>query len=152
MKKTIAIALACVLTVFSLVTVLLLPEKNQAPANVLLVEPISEMADKKVEPASESPRKQMPEEVLPDYHPDKIGVEAATARNVISKPPALEETVASVESSLSERIRVLNQNLGDKEAKASLQRQLSGSKIEAYKKAVIWTVKNAATDAQDQER
>ncbi|WP_421859273.1 hypothetical protein [Marinobacter salarius] len=143
MKKTIAISLTCMLAVFSLVSFFLLPTKDVV-TDVQPVESASEVIDQKSKQVSVPTREQTHQEALPDYHPDETGVKNVLSRKEVLKPPSLEETVASVETSLSDRIRALNQNLGDREARAALQRQLSGSDMEAYKAAVIWTVKNTS--------
>lgn len=148
MKKAIAISLTCMLVVFSLASFLLLPQKDGGQDTQSVVT-TAKVVEQQYQTVSEPFQEKTDKEALPDYHPDKSGTKDTLRRRELSKPPSLEETVATVESSLNDRIRALNQNLGDPKARAILQRQLSSSEMDAYKAAVVWTVKNKSAIDQD---
>lgn len=141
MKKVVIFSCICVLTVFGFMTIILSADgqketagKPPSPSGSIPRMDFQDMAE---------PDGRIIEKVaLPDYHPREVP-RTATSEGDVPRPDSLEETMSSVESSLNDRIRILNQNLGNREVRISLQQELTGTNMAAYKAAVLWTVKNS---------
>jgi uncharacterized ion transporter superfamily protein YfcC len=140
MKIMIAISVIIILSTFAIVSGYLSSTSKEKREPLDAAVELREKEKIQIEGISNTQVKAKPE--LPDYHPEEYAEVDRGPGPVQDFPNSVLKKIIKVESSLRQRISLLDQNLGDPEARAALRAELSSPEMEAYKQAVIWKVKH----------